>query len=330
MERGSDETWGSFMSKPKVILTRRWPAEVELSAAQDFELTVNAFDAPLTRPQLREAMEQFDALCPTVSDRIDAEVLCTRAARARIIGSYGAGFNHIDLAAAKAAGLAVTNTPDVLTGATADLAMTLMLMAARRAGEGEREVRSGAWTGWRPTHLLGTQLSGKRLGLVGFGRIARATAERARNGFGMSIAFYNRSHVHLDWADRVESLHELLSSCDFISIHVPGGAETRQLINRAAINAMRSHTILVNTARGDIIDEGALSDALASGRIRAAGLDVYAKEPNVPSSLLALENVVLLPHLGSATEETRVAMGMRVLDNLRAFFAGKEPRDRVC
>ncbi|HSX56034.1 MAG TPA: D-glycerate dehydrogenase [Sphingomonas sp.] len=317
------------MTKPRILLTRRWPEAVEARLAASYEVTLNEADTPMDAAALALAMLEHDALCPTVTDKITREVILTEGRRARIIGNYGAGFEHIDLDAAREAGLAVTNTPDVLTDATADIAMTLILMATRRAGEGERELRGGEWTGWRPTHLLGRSLRGKVLGLVGYGRIARAVAGRAK-AFGMEVVVHSRSR-----ADDVPetayhaSLDSLLSVADVVSLHAPGGTATRHMIDAAALKAMKRDAVLVNTGRGTLIDEAALADALKAGTIAAAGLDVYEREPAVEAALTGLPNAVLLPHLGSATLETREAMGMKVADNLDAFFAGREPFDRV-
>ncbi len=230
--------------------------------------------------------------------------------------------------------MVVSNTPGVLTDATADIALTLLLMAARRAGEGERELREGRWSGWRPTHLIGSALNGKVLGLVGMGRIAVATARRAKHGFGMKIAYYGRRECDPAVAAELDAkfypdLHALLGAADFVSLHVPGGAETANLIDAAALAAMKQGGYLVNTARGGIVDHAALAEALGSGRLAGAGLDVYPHEPQVPQALLELENVVLLPHLGSANGETRVAMGMKALANVEAFAAGAPLPDRV-
>lgn len=321
------------MSRPRILLTRRWPAPVETALAADFDATFNPADQALDCAALRQALRDFDAVLPTVSDRIDAAVLDLDAPRARILANYGVGYSHIDLAAARAHGIVVTNTPGVLTDATADLTMTLLLMAARRAGEGERALRAGRWTGWRPTHLLGTQVSGKTLGIVGMGRIGRAVAQRARHGFGMKILFHNRSRLGTEALGKLKAtqceLDELLSRADFVSLHCPGGTQNRHLINAERLASMPRHAFLINTARGEVVDEAALAAALRQGRIAGAALDVYEHEPHLHPELLALENVVLLPHLGSATTETRVAMGMRVLDNLRAFFAGRQPPDLV-
>lgn len=317
------------MSKPKILLTRRWPEAVEARLAASYDVTRNETDVPMDAAALARAMRDHDALCPTVTDRITRDVILTEGRRVRIIGNYGAGFEHIDLDAAREGGIAVTNTPDVLTDATADIAMTLILMATRRAGEGERELRGGGWTGWRPTHLLGRSLRGKILGLVGYGRIARAVAERAK-AFGMEIVVHSRSRADdVPEAAYHASLDSLLRIADVVSLHAPGGAATRHMIDAGALRTMKRDGVLVNTGRGTLIDETALAEALKAGTIAAAGLDVYECEPAVEVALTGLPNAVLLPHLGSATLETREAMGMKVADNLDAFFAGREPFDRV-
>ncbi|BBC73887.1 D-glycerate dehydrogenase [Altererythrobacter sp. B11] len=317
----------------KVLLTRRWPEPVERAIAERFELTLDSADRPLSQTDLASAMAEFDILCPTVSDRIDAEVIAG-GDRVKLIANYGVGFDHIDLAAAEARGIAVTNTPGVLTDATADIALTLLLMAARRAGEGERELRAGRWAGWRPTHLIGSALAGKVLGLVGLGRIGIATARRAHHGFGMRIAYYGRREADPAVVEELEAdyfadLPGLLAASDFVSLHVPGGAETAHLIDAEAIAAMKPGAFLINTARGSLVDHEALAEALANGHLGGAGLDVYPEEPAVPPALLGLENLVLLPHLGSANEETRVAMGMKALANAEAFARGEALPDRV-
>lgn len=322
------------MDKPRVILTRRWPQVVEEGLQRCFDVKLNERDAPMSFAELQQALREADALCPTVTDAITAELLDTADRRVRLLANFGVGFNHIDIAAARKHGITVTNTPDVLTDCTADLAMTLLLMVARRAGEGERELRAGAWQGWRPTHMTGAKVTGKTLGLVGFGRIARAMAHKAHFGFGMRILFHTRSPVHAEvrhalGATPVANLDEMLAECDFVSLHCPGGAATRHLINGARLAAMGKHAFLINTARGDVVDHDALIAALRARHIAGAGLDVYPGEPDVPPALLGLDNVVLLPHLGSATDETRIAMGMRVIDNLADFFDGRAPRDRV-
>ncbi|HYD25945.1 MAG TPA: D-glycerate dehydrogenase [Croceibacterium sp.] len=317
----------------RVRVTRRWPDAVEQALQQRFEAVLNDADEPLSQAELAQAMAEFDVLCPTVSDRLDAAVLAG-GSRCRLIANYGVGFDHIDLAAATARGIAVTNTPGVLTDATADIALTLLLMAARRAGEGERELRAGQWSGWRPTHLVGSALAGRTLGLVGMGRIAIATARRAKHGFGMNIAYYGRREcdpavaAELD-AEFFRELPDLLAASDCVSLHVPGGAETANLIDAAAIARMKPGSYLINTARGGIVDHAALAGALERGHLAGAGLDVYPHEPQVPAALLGLDNVVLLPHLGSATAETRIAMGMKALANVEAFARGEPLPDRI-
>ncbi len=322
------------MSKPKVIVTRRWPEQVETQLREHFDVELNAEDRPLSKQALKEALASADALFPTVTDPIDAEVLSAEPLRARLIGNYGVGFNNIDTQAAKARGLVVTNTPEVLTDATADLAITLLLAAARRIGEGERHVRSRSWTGWRPTHMLGTQVTGKTLGLIGFGRIGQAVARRARFGFEMRVLFFDPYPPGEDilrelGAERRDSLEAIFQQSDFVSLHCPATPENRHLINTERLKMMKPEGLLINTARGDVVDEAALDQALESGVIAGAGLDVFEREPDVVDGLLSRENVVLLPHLGSATKETRIAMGLKVLENAVAFFKGEEPPNRV-
>ncbi len=321
------------MARPRVLVTRRWPEAVERQLAEQFDVTFNEGDAPLGQADLAAAMGEYDVLCPTVSDRIDATVMAG-GDRVKLIANYGVGFEHIDIAAAKAKGIAVTNTPGVLTDATADIALTLILMAARRAGEGERELRAGQWNGWRPTHLLGSSLNGKTLGLVGFGRIGIATARRAHHGFGMKIAYYGRREALPDVVRELDArfhpeLNDLLAASDFVSLHIPGGAETNGLIGAQALAAMKPGAYLINTARGGVVDHAALAEALRSGHLAGAGLDVFPAEPQIPEELLGIENVVLLPHLGSATRETRVAMGERALANVVAWAEDRPLPDRV-
>jgi lactate dehydrogenase-like 2-hydroxyacid dehydrogenase len=321
-------------ARPTVVVTRRLPGVVEEELSRDFDVRLNRDDRPLGAAGLQEALRDADALLCTVTDRITAEVLSAEPLRARLLANFGVGFNHIDTDAAKARGVVVSNTPDVLTEATADIAMTLLLMVSRRAGEGERHVRCGAWTGWRPTHMLGTQVSGKTLGLVGMGRIARAVAKRAHHGFGMRVIFHDPypptpEQAAALGAEARETLEQVLEESDFVSLHCPASPETRHLMNRERLARMRRSAFLVNTARGDIVDEAALVEALADGTIAGAGLDVYEREPEISRELLAMENVVLFPHLGSATHETRIAMGRRAVENLRLFFSGAPLRDRV-
>jgi lactate dehydrogenase-like 2-hydroxyacid dehydrogenase len=321
------------MSRPSILVTRRLPQPVEDHLAWHYEATFSADDQPLDASALAAALVRFDALVPTITDRIDRAMLALPDRTVRIIANYGAGTDHLDLDAARAAGIVVTNTPDALTNATAELAILLMLMASRRAGEGERELRGGCWTGWRPTHLIGQGLGGRTLGLVGFGRIGQATAMRAR-ALGMRIAYFNRSTPPADAtaaldARRMPSIEALAAEADILSLHVPGGGGTRHLIDATTLAAMKPGSILINTARGGVVDEAALVDALGSGHLAAAALDVYEGEPGVHPGLIEHPRSVLLPHLGSATVETRTAMGMQVAANLDAFFAGEEPPNRV-
>lgn len=310
-----------------MVVTRRWPEAVEAVLTERFDVTLNRMDEPYSRSALARALATADALCPTVTDSLDAELLSAPGVRVRLIANFGVGFNHIATGAAAEAGIAISNTPGVLTDCTADLAMTLLLMAARRAGEGERELRAGAWSGWRPTHLLGRRVTGKTLGIVGAGRIGLATAERAHHGFGMRILINSRSPVPADVLAGLEAeqcdLEALLARSDFVSLHCPATPETHHLIDAGRLARMQPHALLVNTARGDVVDEAALVAALEAGAIGGAGLDVYEREPELARGLLEAPNTVLLPHLGSGSEETRVAMGMCAVDNLTAFFAGK-------
>lgn len=317
----------------RILITRRWPGAVEEALAERHDVRLNPADTPMTEAELIAAMRRADILCPTVSDRIGAAVIEASDRQVRLIANYGAGTDHIDLEAARRAGIMVTNTPDVLTGATAELALLLMLMTARRAGEGERELRSGQWAGWRPTHMLGRSLEGATLGLVGFGRIAQETARRAKAALGVRITYHSRNRspsgeAALD-AHYLPSLEALVAEADILSLHCPGGEATRHLIDARILATMRPGSILINTARGSVVDEAALAQALVSGPLGAAGLDVFEREPAVNPALLALPNVVLLPHLGSATIETRTAMGMRVVSNIEAWLAGNDPPDRV-
>ncbi len=323
------------MSKPKVILTRKWPEAAEAKAKELFDVVINKDDHKMSIEELKEAMRNADALCPTVSDfQIDSEILNVENRNCKIVANFGVGFNNIDTEAAKKAGVIVTNTPDVLTDCTADIAMVLLLSVARRIGEGERLVRNKEWSGWCPTHMLSTKVTGKKLGFIGFGRIAQAVAQKAHFGFGMEISFYD-PYPPLDEiikkfsAKKFDTLEEVLGDSDFITLHCPGGGSNTNLMNKDRFALMKESAFLINTARGDVVDEAALVQALKDDVIAGAGLDVYAKEPTVTEELLSMNNVVLIPHLGSATTETRVAMGLRSLANVKAFFDGKEPGDRV-
>jgi lactate dehydrogenase-like 2-hydroxyacid dehydrogenase len=321
------------MARPKVTVSRRLPAAVEQQLQERYDTTLNARDDRLSADALAAALESSDALVSTLGDPISADLLGRCRPRARIIAHFGVGYDNIDVTTARTMGITVTNTPGVLTEDTADLTIALLLASARRMSEGDRELRAGNWTGWRPTHLLGTRLSGKRLGLVGFGRIAQAVARRARLGFGMQVLAWSRS-LTSDVAaqhgiQRIADLGDLLGSSDFVSLHVPGNADTRHLIDAARLARIPAHAHLINTARGSVVDQEALIDALTHRRIAGAGLDVFEHEPAVPAELLALPNVCAIPHMASATVESRTAMGMMVIENLDAFFAGQQPPNRV-
>ncbi len=312
----------------KVVVTRRLPAGVEADLARRFDVELNSADVPFGRDRLADAIRRCDVLAPTVGDRIDSGLIAGAGERLRLIANFGAGTDHIDLAAARARGIAVTNTPDVLTEDTADLVMALILMAPRRLGEGERILRSGRWGGWGPTDQLGSSLTGKALGIVGMGRIGRAVARRAR-AFGMSVHYHNRRPVPDEEARYWPDLDAMLGEMDVVSLNAPYGPETHHLIDRRRLGLMRSDSWLINAARGGLVDEEALIEALAAGRIAGAGLDVYPNEPEVNPRLLELRNLVLLPHLGSATVESRTAMGEKVLANIAAFAEGRQLPDRV-
>jgi lactate dehydrogenase-like 2-hydroxyacid dehydrogenase len=316
-----------------VTVTRRLPAPVEAALAERFDARLNPTDVPLGREGLRRALLESDAVLCTVSDRLDADVLGVAPVRARLLANFGVGHEHIDLAAARAVGIEVTNTPGVLTDDTADLAIALMLMAARRLGSAERELRSGAWAGWHPMHHLGNRLSGKTLGIVGMGRIGRAVARRAVHGFGMRLVYASRTPLSAGESALLDAepldLDDVFRSSDVVSLHVTASHETRHLVDARRLALMPRHGILINTTRGFVVDEAALVEALERGVIAAAGLDVYEQEPRVSPGLLALDNVVLLPHLGSATIESRTAMGMRAYENLVAWSEGRPLPDRV-
>lgn len=297
------------------------PAEVEAEARKHFDVTMRDSNAPMSQAEMIEALEGYDAVLPTLGDAFSAEVFAQATPRAVMLANFGVGFNHIDVAAAQAKGVVVSNTPGAVTDATADTAMTLMLMSARRAGEAERLVRSGQWDGWHPTQMLGMHLSGKTVGIVGMGRIGQAIARRCHFGFGMTVAYFTRSPKDLDFdATPYDDLHALAGAVDVLVLAVPGGAETRNLIDGSVLDAMQPHAHLVNISRGDVVDEDALIAALQNGSIGGAGLDVYAREPLVPAALVALDNVVLLPHLGTAALDVRTDMGLMALRNLRAVL----------
>ena len=315
----------------KLIVTRRLPQAVEARMAELFDAELSSDDSPLPPEALAEAAGRCDVLVPTLTDRLDANLLERAGDRLGLIASFGAGTDHIDLAAARARGILVTNTPGVLTEDTADLIMALILCVPRGFGEAERVLRAGGWTGWGPTDMLGRSLSGKVLGIVGMGRIGRAVAARAQ-ACGMKIHYHNRSR--LPEADEAGACYRpeldgLLAEADVLSLCCPYSPETHHLIDARRLGLMKRDAFLINAARGNVVDEEALLAALEGGRIAGAGLDVYPKEPEVNPRLIGLPNVMLLPHLGSATIETRTAMGEKVIDNILAFAAGREPLDRV-
>lgn len=316
--------------KPKLLITRRHTDRVLAAAGARFNVTLRDSATALTADEARAALREFDAVLPIPGDRFRAEVFADALhPRTRIIANVGVGYDHIDVAAARAAGVVVTNTPGVVTDSTADIALTLILMTARRAGEGERLLRAGRWQGMDPTQLLGVHVSGKTVGIIGMGRIGRAIARRCHFGFGMKVIFNNRSVVaKLDFPARQVAFAEVLAA-DFVVAAVPSGVATHHLIDAQAFAAMQAGAIFVNISRGDVVDEAALIAALQAGVIAGAGLDVYEFEPKVPAGLIALENVTLLPHLGTAALEVREAMGLLALANLTALFDGQEPPNRV-
>ena len=320
--------------KFKVLVTRKWPKKVEEKLLSTFDATLNVEDKPLSEYELIEGMKTYDALLPTVTDPITDKIISTPNKKVKIIGNFGVGFNNIDVDSARDNNIVVTNTPEVLTDCTADIAMLLMLGVARRGSEGEFHVRKKEWTGWRPTHMMGTKVTGKTLGLVGMGRIAQAMAHKSHFGFNMKIIFFdpyfdNAEIIKKFEATKLGSIDEVLSQADFVSLHCPSTKETRGLMNKETISKMKKSAYLINTARGDIVNESDLVEALKEKKIMGAGLDVYEKEPSVEQDLINLKNVFLLPHLGSATNETREAMGMRVFDNVMSFFNNEEPKDRI-
>ena len=319
--------------KPVVFLTRRLPESTETRMRELFDARLREEDTPLAHAELCAAAETADVLVPTVTDRIDAEVIASAGDQLKLIASFGTGVDHIDLAAAKARGITVTNTPGVLTEDTADVAMALMLAVPRRIAEGDKVARSGDWTGWAPTGMLGHRINGKRLGIVGMGRIGTAVARRAR-GFGLSIHYHNRKPVHPETEAELEatyweSLDQMLGRVDIVSVNCPHTPATNRLLTRELLSMMQPSAYLVNTSRGEVIDEVALADLLASRQIAGAGLDVYENEPDITAPLIGLPNVVLLPHIGSATIEGRLEMGDKVIINIQTFWDGHTPRDRV-
>ncbi len=310
-------------NQAKVLVTRTLPVAVEARLKASYDVSLNQDDKALSSSELARAMTEYDALVPTVSDRIDSSLLQTPGRQVRIIANIGVGYNNIAIDTARAQGVTVSNTPDVLTDATADIALLLILATTRRAYASERKLRENRWNDFSLTAGLGCSVQGKTLGIIGMGRIGQATAKRAVFGLGMKVIFYNRSQVsNLDFAAKqLHSIDEVMALADVVSIHAPGGGSS-PLISAAHIAKLKPSAYLINTARGDCIDQSALIEALSTGQLAGAGLDVYSQEPHVPEALRALDNVSLLPHIGSATLEVRTAMGMLAIDNLDAFFAG--------
>jgi glyoxylate reductase len=319
--------------RPKVIVTRRLPEGAEARLTELFDAELSEADRPMDQAALAAAAARCDVLVPTVTDEIDATVIAAGKGRLQLIANFGNGVDHIDLPAARAAGIIVTNTPGVLTEDTADMTMALILSVPRRLAEGEKLVRSGLWQGWSPGAMLGHRITGKRLGIIGMGRIGQAVARRAR-AFHLSIAYHNRHRLPAvveaeSGAEYEPDIDQLLRSCDIISIHCPHTAETEKLIDRRRFGLFAPNAYLINTARGEIIDEVAMLEALEQGRLAGAGLDVFASELSIDPRLLALQNVVLLPHMGSATFEGRAGTGERVIASIRQWIDGDRPRDQV-
>jgi glyoxylate reductase len=319
--------------KPVVVVTRRLPDVIETRMMELFDARLNIDDHPMSQQELIEAAKSADVLVPTVTDRIDSGVLSQAGPNLRLIASFGTGVDHIDLKTARQRGITVTNTPGVLTEDTADMTMALILAVSRRVVEGERLVRSGTWTGWSPTHMLGHRLWGKRLGIVGMGRIGQALARRAR-GFGLSVHYHNRRQVAEEIEEELEatywdSLDQMLARMDIVSINCPHTPATFHLLNARRLKLLQPQCTIVNTSRGEVIDENAMTRMLQKGELAGAGLDVFEHEPAVNPKLLELDNVVLLPHMGSATIEGRIAMGEKVIINAKTFVDGHTPPDRV-
>ncbi|MEM7071123.1 MAG: D-glycerate dehydrogenase [Pseudomonadota bacterium] len=319
--------------RPKVIVTRKLPDIIETRMMELFDCELNHEDKPMDKEQLIHAVNHCDVLVPTVSDKIDTQVIDKASPRLKLIASFGTGIDHIDLIAARRRAIVVTNTSDVLTEDTADMTMALIMAVSRRLSEGERLIRSQKWEGWRPTSMLGHRIWGKRLGIIGMGRIGRALAKRAV-GFGLSIHYHNRNQLDFQQEQELgvtywESLDQMLSHMDIVSINCPHTPATYHLINARRLKLMKSNAIIINTSRGDVIDELALIEALKHQIIAGAGLDVFENEPYVNQEFLTMDHVVLLPHMGSATIDGRIEMGERVLINIRNFADGHRPPDRI-
>ncbi|MFY9466690.1 MAG: D-glycerate dehydrogenase [Lentibacter algarum] len=311
----------------KILVSRALTDAVMQRAHDSYDVTLRKSDSPMSAAEMRSSLVLYDGMIPTLGDMFSADIFAEFGrTKCKILANFGVGINHINVAAARDHGITVTNTPGAVTDATADIGLTLLLMSARRAGEGERLARSGNWAGWTPTQMLGSHVSGKTVGIVGMGRIGQAIARRCHFGFGMSVKFFNRSPKEIDFpATQIANLETLAAEVDFLVVATPGGAETTHLINASIFDAMKPTAHFINIARGEIVDETALIAALEARAIAGAGLDVYEHEPAVPHALRKLDTVTLLPHLGTATEEVRDNMGHMSLDNLDAFFAGETP-----
>ncbi|MBL8705405.1 MAG: D-glycerate dehydrogenase [Rhodospirillales bacterium] len=323
----------SNRKKPVVVVTRKLPDAIETRMMELFDTRLNLDDHKMTQAELVEAAAAADVLVPTVTDRIDAGILSKSGPNLKLIASFGTGVDHIDLKTARQRGVTVTNTPGVLTEDTADMTMALILAVPRRLAEGERVVRSGKWGGWSPTGMLGHRIWGKRLGIIGMGRIGTAVARRAR-GFGLAVHYHNRRRVHQETEAELdatywESLDQMLARVDMVSVNCPHTPATYHLLSARRLKMLRSHAYVVNTSRGEVIDENALARMLAAGELAGAGLDVFENEPAINPKLLKLDNVVLLPHMGSATIEGRIDMGEKVIINIKTFVDGHSPPDRV-
>jgi glyoxylate reductase len=320
-------------TKPFVIVTRRLPDVIETRMMELFDCRLNINDEPMSQAELIEAVHEAEVLVPTVTDRVDAAVISQAGPKLKLVASFGTGVDHIDLKTARQRGVTVTNTPGVLTEDTADMTMAMMLALPRRLSEGERLVRSGQWSGWGPTSMLGHRIWGKRLGIIGMGRIGQAVARRAK-GFGLAVHYHNRRRVHPDIETELEatyweSLDQMLSRMDIVSIHCPHTPATYHLLSARRLKLLQSHAYIVNTSRGEVIDENALARLLEAGEVSGAALDVFEHEPAINPKMLGLENVILLPHMGSATIEGRIDMGEKVIINIKTFADGHTPPDRV-
>ncbi|WP_213684668.1 D-glycerate dehydrogenase [Roseicyclus sp.] len=308
----------------KLLISRRLPESVMADAARHFDVTCRPVTTPMDHAECVAALRDYDIILPTLGDAFRAAAFAeVTMPRTKLLANFGVGYNHIDVAAARAAGIAVTNTPGAVTDATADIAMTLILMTARRAGEGERMLRTGQWAGWHPTQMLGMHVSGRTVCIIGMGRIGQAIAKRCHFGFGCRIVYANRSPKSVDFPATQMALSAALATADIVVLATPGGAETHHLMGSEAFAAMQRHAIFVNIARGDVVDEAALIAALQGDQIAGAGLDVYEFEPVVPPALIAMENVTLLPHLGTAALDVREDMGRMALANCKAFAEGR-------